>query len=120
MYTILIVILLFLMAGLAYSLYQFYLARSFRVMGSFAVLGFVLAYYFKGLTEAKLALGGGIGTEGLFVAVTVMILMLFNGVLGQFLSIALKKPLSKGLKIGLSIGVLFIIISSLRLLLTLL
>lgn len=89
-------------------------------MGSFTVLGLVLAYYFKGLTEAKLALGGGIGTEGLFVAVTVLILMLFNGVLGQFLSIALKKPLSKGLKIGLSIGVLFIIISSLRLLLALL
>ena len=101
---------------LAFSIYRFYKERSYKVMLIFTLLGLVFGYYFKGLTDTKLASGGGIGVEGLFVAVTVMIIFLLDGIIAEFLNIALKRPLSKNRKIILSIGGIFIIISSFTLL----
>lgn len=89
-------------------------------MLSFTLLGLVAAYYFKGLTEAKLALGGGIGVEGLFMAATVMIVFLLNGMVGQFASIYLKKSFSKNGKVIVATGSIFIILSSLLMLVKLL
>lgn len=109
-----------LMSLVVFSGYRFYKEKAYKVMLGFLVCGGILAYYFKGLTEAKLALGGGIGTEGLFVAITVMIIFILDGIIAQFLSIALKKPRSRNSKIALSIGGIFIILSSLSSLLKLL
>lgn len=89
-------------------------------MLSFTLLGLIAAYYFKGLTEAKLALGGGIGVEGLFMAVTVMVVFLLNGIIGQSVSIYLKKSSSKNGKIAVATGGIFIILSSLLMLVKLL
>jgi hypothetical protein len=114
-----IIFLVLTLAGLVFSLYRFYKEKAYRVMLSFTAIGLVVGYYAKGLTDAKLASGGGIGTEGLFVAVTVIFIFILDGVIGQFLSIMLKKPYGKPFKIGLSIGGTFVILSSLMLLLRL-
>lgn len=114
-----ILILFVFVIGLSFSLYHFYKEKSYRVMISFTALGIILGYYFKGLTEARIA-GGGIGTEGIFMAVTVFFIMLINGVIAQFLSIMLKKPHAKNKKIAYSIGGVFIIVTLLMMLMRLL
>lgn len=109
-----------ILTALVFSGIKFYKEKQYRIMISFAVLGLIAAYYFKGLTDAKVALGGGIGVEGLFMAVTVMIVFLLNGMIGQFVSIFLKKSNSKNGKIAVATGGIFVILSSLLMLVKLL
>lgn len=106
-------------ALLAFSIYRFYKENAYRVMIGFTALGFVMAYYFKGVTEAKHVTGGSIGTEGLFMGITVLLMFIISGIIGQFLSIALKKTQSKNHKIALSISGIFVILSLLSFLLRL-
>lgn len=115
--SIAVVAFLGVLAGvLAYSLYKFYKEKQYKVMVLFTLLGAVFAYYFKGLTEAKLATGGGIGVEGIFMAVTVMIVFLLDGIIAQNMTIYLKKSNHKGKKIAIATGSIFIIVSSLMML----
>ncbi len=97
---------------LIFACIKFYKEKQYRVMLSFTIIGGVAAYYFKRLTEAKLALGGGIGVEGLFMAVTIMIIFLLDGVIGQYVSIYLSKDHSKTSKIIVSILGIFVILNS--------
>ncbi len=105
-----ILIPLLFIVGLAFSFYRFYKEKSYKVMLSFTALGLIFGYYFKGLTEARLTTSST-GTEGIFLAFTVFLIMVINGVVAQFLSIMLKKPHSKNKKIAYSIGGVFIIVT---------
>lgn len=109
-----------ILTALIFSCLRFYKEKQYRIMISFTLLGAIAAYYFKGLTEAKLALGGGIGVEGIFMAVTIFIIFLLDGVIGQFMSIYLNGNHSKNRKIVVAIGGIFIILYSLLMMINIL
>ncbi len=104
---------------IGFSCHKFYKEKQYRVMIAFTILGAVLAYYFKGITDARTAVGG-IGVEGIFMAVTVMIIFLMDGIIGQFVSIYLSKEHSRNSKIAVSIGGIFMIVSSIMTLINIL